>query len=429
MTLNSIPRQVVHSCLQFSLFCLIGLVFFFRGDIFDNMSLIPSVSFLIPLMLIVFTLLLILYVTILNKNFLIKVPPIYTALVCAFVFTSSIHLITQSETAEQTLRFTIEMMMNVILFYVVYVYLQKCDALKKLFGQIQLSSIPMIIAMLLLASTMDQVIRIGSDYNEDSALSIAVNHLGLSMSIVTIVCANNVLGTILGGSEKTTMSSKVVNLALLVLALGSTILTGSKAAILALLLYGMIIFARALKSNVMFVNIVVLAVIAVVVAYQVYSIQYGKYDDLATRFRMDEFALGVTQRMHSAQTALQDVGSGSFFLGEPWRYGVINERNPIHYPHNIILSMMLHTGIIPACLFLYLLITRTLSMAKLTLFRRDWLLSSTVLSILMATIIYSMTSGRLTRILTIIVALAITEHHLMKQKALMREQCALNAPV
>jgi len=134
-------------------------------------------------------------------------------------------------------------------------------------------------------------------------------------------------------------------------------------------------------------------------------------------FLVDSLSLAAESRLEVMYSNMLEVEYINFFTGQPWRYGPIDPNNGIMYPHNIVLSIFLHMGIIFAVSFSYYTFSVFFNIFRIGRFDISKVY---LLSIFTVTILYSSTSGRLTRILVIFYILGIVQSYISGKKKLWR---------
>ena len=404
--LNAALRKVLYFWVRTFLISAIALIFFLRGNIFESTTLIPSVSILIPVVVIALAAAAFSYIRLCGGPVLVRVSPIYVLLLAVILINIFSNVIFYPQHFALSMRFLLEISLNFLIFYLFYLILTRVLDLRRLYLYIAATSLLMIIPVSVIAYNLSSVRRIGA-HDTGATLPIAVNHLGHSFAISCIISGYAVL------VNKDRRNHRKVALwsIMFLVALVSTVLTGSKAAVLSV---GAFFFLEALvrfrrHAAMIFVgtgSALIVALLTVIMSVD----EPGKYTNLIDRFTWEAMLRGVSQRMDSFALALEGVRAKDLLLGVPWRYEPINDVQPVSYPHNIVLSFLIHTGLVPALLFLYLICARVyllfVAIFTSTLSR----FGTTTLSIFVAALTYSFTSGRLTRIMTIFVILAIVEY-------------------
>lgn len=378
--------------LNSSVFLLLSLIFYVRGKVLP--SIIPfSSSYIIPVLALFILIILLVY-----SNFkFVRV----NKLMLAFIVISNISLVLSSilnGSLVKSVEFFLEWNTNVLIYYIFIVIFQKHLELKNVLNYIVFSSVFASIPIVNLANSLSSVRRIGTAGKAD--LEFAAGHVGPSLAVAGLV-----LILILQQRQGFRFGlKKILQNGLLILILISMVLTGSKAAIIGFMLSFVIlmIYVKYLRwKAVIFVGSMFIAIISS------FTVKSSKYEHLLNRFTQERVLLAIEQRAGSSSRATNEISPVALVFGENGRYEPINETNPIHYPHNFILSTILHLGFFSGlilCLvfaeLFYYLIRNILSTSN----RAFWLL---LLSMSSVQVLNIMTSGRLTRTMVIFVIFAL----------------------
>jgi len=385
---------VINLCL----FLITILVFFARGNVFDN---IISISYFIPMLQIPF--LIAISLLIFLKR--IKIVKINMLLGFFFLFATInlfLNIIFNVYYINYSMRFFTEMLANGLLFYLVYtsVYFKLIN-LDRIFHTIQYGSMFAVIPIFILASQSEAIRRIGA---KDIPLPVAVNHVGHSLAITTIVT----FYLITNHYKNKNYINMYISLLIFVLTFAATILTGSKAGLLGVLFYFVLLlfinFRKYFKKCI-FVFLILASVLTVLGTVE-------KYNALKQRFTVESFINSMEKRLDVYIQAIQSTkGEGEFvyILGEPWRYQPINSNDYIPYPHNFFLSILLHMGLFPFIFFLLFFLSRFSKYTSKILtsnYKDLWTLFN---GIWFSVFIYIVSSGRLTRVFTVFFIIGLIE--------------------
>lgn len=386
--------------LNLGVFVLITLTFFVRGEVFESFS----ISKLLPISLLFVIVCLFVFILLKRKK-LLK----FQFLFGSFIFISLLILLVNSifflSHINTTIKFLLELLMNFFVFYSIYLIVYyRFISLNSMLWMILISSIFAIVPVFFIASELETIRRIGTT---DAYLPIAINHLGHSLAIVSIIAFYFLQKYITEHKYIKFLISTI----LFASALLATFLTGSKAAFGGVIFYFLIVGIIYFNKN--FFKLISLSVLSIFTIFLVYIQNPAKYNSLVHRFSLERIELGFAQRTNVAKKAIEDLKSeNGFLLGEPYHYQLLTEdpENAILYPHNIILSVMLHLGIIPMILFLLFIINRTYIYLKQLYtsraYKNIWIMFN---GIWITLLMYSLTSGRLTRIITIFLIIGMIE--------------------
>jgi len=306
-------------------------------------------------------------------------------------------------------RFLLEIILNGLIFYTVFlVVAQGLFRVETLLEVIRAVTIILSIPIYYLAFSLESVRRIGA---ADAYLPMAVNHMGHALAVGCMISIYFIIRSYRNNSFLSCIKNIFISIILLV----ATVLTGSKAAVLSMLIYLFLCFS---VGNRFYVRTTFFYVVIFFLSAMVPDSEIGKYSSLKQRFELERFAIGAEQRKVTYMNALESVSDESIILGESWRYEPINTKEPIPYPHNFFLSILLHTGILPFIFFTLFIGSRLIfyfyKMYK-SKEKETWILFNSMMYLML---IYVLTSGRITRVMTIFVVLGIIEGYLRRNRSL-----------
>lgn len=365
------------------IYSLIVLVFFLRGDLpFYHIDFSPSK--LIPL---VASLLLYRQKFFVNINqrsnaFLLKIF-FYISLMNIFL-----NIYFYPENIYQISLMFLEVLLNYLVFILAYnLYYQ--------YGLINISklhffsSVVFAFPILILSFSLTKVRRIGAGGDFEASLPVAVNHIGHSLGLCVIF---GFFYLILSKKSIVSIKFKIYCMCMGLVFI-AMVLTGSKAAFLGFILFVFVIFNQ-------FFNIRNMLSISIVLVFVILFVDLTKYHNLFDRFLFESFIRGITQRIDSLYVAFSSLKGDLSFFGYPWRYQLINPENPIVYPHNFYISILLHLGVLPLIIFgIYTI--KIFFILIMNPFIKNRFESKILLSMFFMVLIYVLTSGRLTRVMTI----------------------------
>ena len=298
-----------------------------------------------------------------------------------------------------TIIFLLEFTFNILVFYYFYfMYIKHGDFTDRVFKYLIIGAVTYPVpAIFILAYVLESVRRIGA---ADAHVITAVNHLGHALSISAIILFINVV---------LKKQNKLWNIIIFVVIITAAILTGSRAAILALIInIGFVIF---LKKNAKS-NIFLVFSIFVVFAYFMLG-DLGKFENLFNRLSFDMIMLGFQNRIIAFTDALKNFSFNKHFLfGVGWNkyelLGAVDDYIP--YPHNIIISIFTMFGLPAAIVFTVILVKEWMFLFKICIRKvrdSEFYIAVILFSAFNSVLIYSLTSGRLTRIITIFCILGL----------------------
>jgi hypothetical protein len=249
-------------------------------------------------------------------------------------------------------------------------------------------------------SGADQVRRVGG-YRLPGAVNNISTMLavGIAIAIVGIVYKENWKKSI----------GEILSLPPLILGL---ILSGSRAAMIGLAISILIlVFNKGKKTQLSMIALGILATFSFFILNSIYNL-IG-----LNRFTPQELAGAVNTRLTLYQTAIQQSGLDPIdllFGGGMYRYAKISNEIGntvlITYPHNYVISTMVHIGLPAAVLFgLILILNYKYLFYYFSVEETDieYLISATFLSLIIISM-YSFTSGRITRTFPLWIFLAIS---------------------
>jgi hypothetical protein len=393
-----------------ALFVLIALVFFYRGTVLGGLS----ISLLIPIVAIV-TAGTLLLPPLWQTGRFPALPAAFAVLFVAWLASVLISAALHPHEAAMTYHFGIELLLNGLIFYVGLTLARGVNAIDRVFTFIVAASVPLGVAMLMLARQIAAVRRIGA---ADAHLGAAVDHLGHAFAIVALACVFKLLR---GRDRPMSLPVRGGLIAALVLSISAVLLSGSKAALAGILVFFFSLgVVGLLRERRFIVSLAVgLAGLGGLIAY-VFLQSDGKFAPLASRFTPDNFMAAVSDRITAMRSAGRGVVPGDLILGMPWRYEPLNPDSPIRYPHNMLWSMWLHTGFVAFVGFGYILLSRLWRLASRAVgAQHGWFMPLVLLFMFLITILYGFTSGRLTRIMTIFFVLGLIDGYLasVRQRA------------
>ncbi|MEX2411113.1 MAG: hypothetical protein WD607_07020, partial [Candidatus Paceibacterota bacterium] len=300
------------------------------------------------------------------------------------------------------LRFTFEVIGNLGCVLIGYWFVKRYDL--NYFTKILLwASLFIIILIINIFTELESIRRIGTG-GANTNLAVAVNHIGHALAF-TVICGLYQIKRML--SERKYFKSIILSVYTFLLVF-VTFLTGSRAAILGLLLsfiFGLIYLrAGRIKFIKKFtvINIIGITFLSLLSMIALFGERIGS---LLRRFEFDMILIGAQNRIDVFFVAIESASDWALFFGNPWAYQPLQSVNPIVYPHNWFLTIALHLGIFFSIIFLMYLVLIIYTVFKSRIIDKvdKWML----LSCLMIVMVYVLTSGRLTRVITIFVLLGV----------------------
>lgn len=377
------------------LFCipLIAMVFFFRGDWFGiDLSLtifIPLLSFLLLFILLFRDF------VISNKIFL---PPInMILLIFFFIMNPLIGILLFQQSTNINISFFFELMLNISLYYIFYQLIAQ-NYLKVRYLFILL----VIFSTYISSKAFIEVYKLDS-LRRFNQLETGVNLLGHSLSIATIIIFYWIL------NNKNTRLHLLLLFSLFIVNFTSVLLTGSRSSLL-ILLIGFVLIGFNYIKRINFINILLSIITIVIIMVVFYLIAKNpSFQGLVSRW--DIQGVIYSSRIDIWLKSLDYMTVQNLLVGDPSLYNLYNFNN-IH-PHNIFLSLLLYTGIIPTIIFMLVIIVWVYKINKLV--NKSNLTKSLYIAILIAPLLYASLSGELTRIMTIFVIGGIIEGIIYKE--------------
>lgn len=379
------------------LFVLLAMnVFFVRGNVLDAIS----VSWFIPVLTVALSGLIVVGLVVANIRielggtaYVILFSAIIINVLFASIFFSNPAL---------SLRFGAEMVLNGGIFVVTLTLLRnRVISERFLLTVVPIAGIVLAANVLMTASSLEVVRRIGSDH----PVASAANHAGHSLAIASIMACGLVVGFTGARSHKL---GQVFSISLWIFLVVGTVLTGSRAGVFGLIAGLLIIGIWALRRRVSRRRFTLLSIVVLLIVTAFLS--EDRYRSLVTRFTIARIVSSGEGRLRHVRGTLQEITSASeLTVGQPWRYAPLGGPNPLDYPHNMLLGVLVHAGIIPAAAFAWILISRSTMMGAFALRRGVRVEAAVALGALFAGLAYILSSGRVTRVLTIFMILAIVE--------------------
>lgn len=380
---------------------LVALVFFYRGSLFKGFSIslaIPAATLLAAAVLFV--------PQIGRRGGVAPLPVAPAGLFLAWAASILVALATHPAQAGTTLRFGGELLLNGLLFYVGLAIARRGHrSMDQVLTLVVVASLPLALAMLALVQQMAVVRRVGAG---EASLGVAVDHLGHAVAIAAIACTYKLMRQ---RDRPLTPALRVLLAGCVIVTVLAVILSGSKAALAALGFFAVGLALVGLHRHRRYVLHLGLGLVALIVLLGVALVATeGRFAPLASRFAPENFMAGVGERVEAMRSAAEGVGPADLLFGMPWRYEPLTTERPIRYPHNLLWSIWLHTGALPFLLFGYILLSRLGVLAGWAFGAREgWFRSVVLASMLLATVLYGFTSGRLTRIMTIFLVLGLVD--------------------
>ena len=386
----------------------ISTIFFIRGKFASVSMLLPSVTYLVPFFVFI------IYLQNLkrDKNFTI-VPKIYKSYNYFFliiIVNQLMNIVLKIDQYFIIIRFIFEILLNFFILMIPFILLvEKRISIEKILNLVKFTSLFGSIPILIVAYGLDSVRRIGTT---DAPLPIAINHIGHALALTSIICFHSILDCFL---NKANSRKILIDILIFFTSCFTALLTGSKAAIFGLVFYIILLVFLNFRKKVIIKSFVILSVLSIF--FILFLISTGKFDSLLNRFSIDRILLGFSQRYKSFNSAIINVEIKELILGASWKYQLLNKSDFIIYPHNIVVSILLHTGVIPTMIFLNI-IFRQLKISFKAIHSPYWLIGSTMLGLFTTIMLYALTSGRLTRIMTIFFVFGLNEgiYRLLNEK-------------
>ena len=295
---------------------LIGYIFYYRGNI--SISYFSfNFSKILPLIIISILGLLLLKM---KKDFIPDGKPFIILFLILMVY-FNLQVLFNEDMYIYIYKFFLEIYLSilVLLIIIAMIKIYKIDFILK---SIFFSSLPIALYMLVLAVNLNNIRRIGAG---DVPLPVAVNHLGHSLAIALII------GLYYICIEKKVFKKFVFIVSTFCVAT-ATFLTGSKAALLGVFLSLIFyIVIKIKKIKIIHLFFIVTSIISI------YLIFLEKINRLLYRFSFERFIKGFEERKTTWLNAINDFDISYLFIGQPYKYELINNYNFISYPHNLFL--------------------------------------------------------------------------------------------
>lgn len=381
-------------------FLLVLTTFFYRGPLVGSIagsSLIPVAAVALGAFLLVPPLW--------ERGTFTLVPPAATAFALAVLVNVLANATLHPSHSGVIVRFGLEMVLNLLMYYVAVAYMtSQQQPMTGMCRALILAAAPMIVAISVLASALASIRRVGGS----EMIGTAVNHL--AHALVVAVVAAHYLTMRVGAGRGTRIFAGLM----LIFSVLGVILTGSRASMAALLLFTVALVGIASRRlRVSLVAWVGAAGVALVFGVIAAGERVGP---LVRRFSLDVIRDAVLLRVDVMLNAFNDLRVLDLLLGVPWRYQPLAPLDPVVYPHNFGLSMLLHVGLLPFAFLTHLILSRLWRLTRAALTDVEWREPFALASILAVTVLYASTSGRLTRILTVFFALGVADGWLFHRR-------------
>lgn len=323
------------------------------------------------------------------------------------------------------IRFLFEIGLNGLVFYVAYFSVRKLSSVVKILSIIQLSSLVAIWTIFSVASQLESIRRIGANQEGEGGLSIAASQIGHALAIAAIISAFQIFSYFLGFSKKNLLLC-LVNILLFLLSVVALFLTGSRGSMLGLLVYPILLIllrfnAKVLVQYLIFISVSIIFLLISLILISTLDlgshIELERISSLLSRFNFESITWAIQNRIEVFKDAYSSIGNKDYLIfGKMWAYQPINQDSfdNILYPHNFMLSILLHLGILPLLSFIsiilrlfYLFFINQYKLKKENTYQ--WLVYVTVFAIFLVTLIHVSKGGRLTRVITIFFTLGLFE--------------------
>jgi hypothetical protein len=299
-----------------------------------------------------------------------------------------------------TLQFIAELSLNFLLF-ITFLYLLDEDIIKQLYGKFL--GVSSVVGLGLLVypalSGATRVRRVGG-----YELPGAVNNISTMLAVGVVIA---VVGIVQAGNWRDATTELIA----LPTIIAGVLLSASRAAMIGL---GISIGLLAIISDIDTKRIV--AVVGSLSAGIFVFIGFLYERTGLRRFTIAGLRDAVNTRLSLYRTAIVESGlepMNLLFGGGMYRYSKIAEAgvDPINYPHNYVVSLMVHVGLFAAIMFSVALIWNFRSLLYFSVAddsSLDYVATVTLLSLIVISM-YVFTSGRVTRTLPLWIFLAISE--------------------
>lgn len=383
----------------FILAAILSVVFFYRGNEFTSFSL----TLVVPLGVIVCVYIILILKSVINLR-VYTGGGIYILFFLLIIVNSLLEGVFGG--GKRSLEFIIEIILNWSLLIVFLSFLRGgVITSTHVIKIIILCSLPLSLHIIYKSTTLEAVRRIGSDVETLAA----VNHAGHSLAISAIFATYIFIVKIY--NNKSLFNSSIY-LTVIFINTFALILTMSRGSIVGFLIGESILLMWVLRWAERSTRWAIFLTIVTASGGLLYWVlSSARYGGLASRLAYESLSRGLESRMTVAFSALSSLDSISLLIGQPSRYSPVNDVNPILYPHNVMISILVHCGILPLLLFVWISVSRFVRLYK-KIKGKVWekMENLSILASVMPVITYSFTSGRLTRIMTIFVIISLIEY-------------------
>lgn len=366
-------------------------VFFVRGKYYTEIS----VSMLIPLFSLVGLLYILFVGFVRNYSLYLGGKYIFSFFASSLLFVL-IAGIFSSDKPYLNAKFGLEMILNwTIYFIVLNAVLWGVVSERKFLFVILLSSLILSYQTLLTAASLPSISRIGSYVAAPSA----ANHAGHSLAVALLICFGFIILCLL---DKKIFKLWALIIPVTGITISSMLLTGSRAAVLGASSGILVMMWLSLKGRwrMNYLEYYTPLVLLVSMLLYVYNTEVI---NILGRMTIDKFLESANKRFFLFKNALSELNASSFLFGASERYGEYDTPNKIIYPHNILVSTLVHLGAIPLILLIVDSAKRIfegVSAINNSIGKRR-MYGIIIFSTLFPIFTYSLTSGRMTRIMTI----------------------------
>ena len=218
---------------------------------------------------------------------------------------------------------------------------------------IQIASLTIIIPIIQISLTLDSIRRIGTGSGEaENTIASAVGQIGLSLAVVFVISLYRLIYYFLYERNRLFL---MLNFCLTSASFTGCFLTGKRSVFIGIFICLILLFSFVLRhSKVKFILHFIIAaslVTSLVFGYFSYSgtTEYTALFNRYTDLQLIEKAF--TNRLEDYSKTFNSVNNKNYVVfGQMWRYHELVDQNQITYPHNYLISSLLHFGIIPALL-------------------------------------------------------------------------------
>ena len=216
---------------------------------------------------------------------------------------------------------------------------------------IQIASLTTIIPVIQISLILDSIRRIGTGSGEaENTMTGAVGQIGLSLAVVFTISLYRLIYYSLYERDRLFL---MLNFFLTSATFTGLLLTGKRSVFIGIFICAILLFSFVLRHSKVkiLLHFIIAAslVTSLVFGYFSYSgttkyaALFNRYTDLQL---IDE---AFTNRLEDYSEAFNSVDNKNYVIfGQMWRYHVLVDQNQITYPHNYLISSLLHFGIIPA---------------------------------------------------------------------------------